>query len=218
MSAFSSVLDFAAIARDSKLYTFSDVLPSLFRFFEIHDLSSVSTASATFCYLTETAWQNVFGGHWSGLFSLKHDISESWRRCCSIRALARRTDLIVNGGQWRICGIVEDRKGRVTTQATCEFVSDSYAMRGHARHFREVAAVPLSGSWLGNLCANIAPKGEKKLWALSWKEKLDGYPGAYVYCAEIHEELGVVVLRGEFSWFGKNRGRFHFVMEKCVQM
>eukprot|EP00927_Polykrikos_kofoidii_P007901 TRINITY_DN13252_c0_g1_i1.p1 TRINITY_DN13252_c0_g1~~TRINITY_DN13252_c0_g1_i1.p1 ORF type:complete len:203 (+),score=21.76 TRINITY_DN13252_c0_g1_i1:137-745(+) len=195
LSVFVSNDDLMGSAFESTPYTLMDVLPTIFGFCDILELSRVTAASMTFCGLAEPAWRDVFGGRWSGLFSLKINMSGSWRRFCNIRALARRTDLKVNDGQWRICGICEDRNGRVMSQGKCDFASTSYTMRGRALHFREGTAVPMKGKWCGQLSGNVGSKGTDKAWTLGWKEKLEGQP-VCIYSADLHEDGGVVILRG----------------------
>lgn len=190
-----------------------DVLPRVLGFLGPVALANASTTSAEVMQLAEGAWRSTFCYRWSCLFALKRSPA-SWRASCRMRALARRQDLSIRAGRWNARGLVIDRKGRVTTEALCVFEEDSYAMCGYAEHTRLEPATKLRGSWQGNLCANIVPNGGKRCWCLGWKEKILGCPGGYDYSGALEEEPGgAIFVHGKFTWFGRVRGVFIFVLQ-----
>eukprot|EP00933_Yihiella_yeosuensis_P025742 TRINITY_DN19984_c0_g1_i1.p1 TRINITY_DN19984_c0_g1~~TRINITY_DN19984_c0_g1_i1.p1 ORF type:complete len:247 (+),score=29.76 TRINITY_DN19984_c0_g1_i1:67-807(+) len=188
-----------------------DLMPKVMSFLAPSDLGNASSACQVLCTMAEPHWSEAFARRWSCLFTLKRPCS-SYRAAYGVRMSARRMDLVVLASSWHISGIVEDRKGRMHTEGGCSFTDGNYTMHGSAIHTRENPAAVLNGTWLGNLCACIAPNGRKRLWSLGWREKLAGYPGGYDYMGTLHEEGPLIRVEGEFSWFGKVRGRFSLVM------
>eukprot|EP00929_Paragymnodinium_shiwhaense_P079789 TRINITY_DN41597_c0_g1_i1.p1 TRINITY_DN41597_c0_g1~~TRINITY_DN41597_c0_g1_i1.p1 ORF type:complete len:242 (-),score=53.49 TRINITY_DN41597_c0_g1_i1:1054-1779(-) len=188
---------------------------SILRSLTSYELAQSSHTCREICELAEMQWHNFYKRTWSRLFALKHRENaslrprSSWRAACSARANARRNDLVVRGGKWKLEGTIRDGKGLLLTTAQCEFYDDSLFFRGEAQHVRENAEAELRGSWTGNLAADIVALGNKQHWALGWAEKLHGYPGVYHYPGNLQEVSNLELkLFGAFTWFGRVRGTF----------
>ena len=140
----------------------------------------------------------------------------TWRHRYAERATARRGDLSMVPGHFRYTGSTRDRKGRVETTGRMFFdCARMLTCSGTVVHVRRGEdASTLKGVGHGNLCAAITPGAGKRLWGLQWKEKVERSVGAYWYSGPIRPRRdGSFEWAGDFTWLGRVRGTFAFVLE-----
>ena len=139
----------------------------------------------------------------------------TWRRRWAAVVGARRLDFDIVPGVFKLKGFTLDRKGRCASDGTVE-IAKSIVCVGSIVHVRDgPGGAVLRGEGHGNLGAHVRPGAGKRLWALSWKENLEGGTGSYSYVGQLRTRPdGILEWRGEFSWFGGGRGRFEFTLER----
>ena len=144
----------------------SEVLLALLPLLPPAELAALSAASRELAQAAEPQWRALFQTAYArSLFALRRQLP-SWRQRFGARAVARRTELMVDwGGRgdgagaaaaaaaapgavapldaatadvWRVFGWAEDRRGRVATAGRVTFASD-YTMQGTATHTRTEA-------------------------------------------------------------------------------
>ena len=108
-----------------------------------------------------------------------------------------------------------DRKGVVTTRgAPCSTRAALYGRRVHTRD----GGPALRGNGLGNLCSDFLALRNKRRWCLTWKERVERSVGAYTYDGTLtHEADGTLSWKGSFSWIGRPRGSFSYVLERAAE-
>ena len=169
----------------------------------------------------EFAWRACFKDRWGrSLFALRNAASlaaaAQWRLLFSRRALAKRNDLIIIPGVWRVQGWSRDRRGLHQARADVSFAED-LTLKGTCVHsFQEAGAQLVNhtrATWSGGLAAHIVRNGQKRYWALRWRESVANVVGGYEYytTTALREFRGGRMLtKGEFKYFGAVRGNFEF--------
>ncbi|KAH8054318.1 hypothetical protein JL722_9054 [Aureococcus anophagefferens] len=182
------------------------------------DLAAVGAARQARQLLGDAPFRRIFEAKYGrkSLFRLKQPRPfTSYENLLYERAGARRRDLAVVPGVFRYEGHSVDRKGRVRSRGTLVF-DETHFFTGCVRHARQGDGASLEGTGMGNLCADISPSAGKRLWALAWKERVERSVGAYTYVGALrHLPDGRLSWVGKFSWIGRERGAFSYVLERA---
>ena len=91
----------------------------------------------------------------------------------------------------------------------------------HMRHKRDGGprGAVLAGHGFGHLCADIAPGGDKRRWALAWKEHVEGSVGAYAYNGHLAPHAdGTLAWKGNFTWLGRVHGTFSYTLKPSMDV
>ena len=176
----------------------NDVLQALLPLLPPTELAALSAASLELAQAAEPQWRVLFQTAYArSLLALRRQLP-SWRQRFGARAVARRTELLVNwggrgGGEgataatpgavapldatadvWRVAGWAEDRRGRVATAGRVTFASD-YTMQGTATHTRTEAAADTGEEEAGGAAAAAAAAAPAVM-----RSKWQGNLGAFI--------------------------------------
>ena len=167
--------------------------------------------------LGDAAFKRLFERKYAkSLFVLKQPRPfSSFRAQFLEREVAQRRELRVVAGAYRYRGTSVDRKGVVTTRGALVFDASSFCT-GAVVHTRD-GGPALRGNGLGNLCSDFLALRNKRRWCLTWKERVERSVGAYTYDGTLtHEADGTLSWKGSFSWIGRPRGSFSYVLQRAA--
>jgi hypothetical protein len=134
-----------------------------------------------------------------------------------LRLTARRIDLEVVAGEYKLSGIQTSRSSETPFEARIVVLPD-LSFSGE-RRWTDGTQDHNTAAWVGNVCAWIVPQGQKREWALAWREKRWGARGAFDFIGKLSRD-GCSV-EGSYTWSVRPRevqGHFRVDLEQITEV